>query len=310
MFLLLALAACDGASTADTDALTDCDVVISTSVTDGAQDVPGNRPVVVTLSEADPTATIAGSAPGVTTLSDDGLALTWTPDPPLDPLADVTLDVTTCAGTSTVGYRTADYGGPVDPGVDLSATGYLFDLATGTIVEPPTGSALLALLGDTGTQLLLGMTPGETADTSTDASELDYRVAVVADGTQDICSRTLDVAGGALDRGWFGFGPAGATFEVYDTPVVLQDLSFGGALAADGGRVHAAWLRAAIEVEALAVAYAEGDVEQACAFFGAAGAECAPCPDGQGQCLSLEVADLEGTATGTSVVSISEACPE
>ncbi len=310
MFILLSIVACEGAPNDDTGAPSTCDLVLSTSVLDGAVDIPGNRPVVITLSEADPTATLTASASGNVTASEDGLTLTWTPTPPLDPLTDVTLEISTCAGTSSIAYRTAEYGGPLDAGVDLAANGYRFDLAAGTIVQPPTGAALLALLGDTGTEILLGMTTGVSSDTGSDSAGLNFRVAVVADGAQDACSRTLDLAGGRLDRGWFDFGPEVATFSVYETPVVLQDLAFGGALAADGSGINAGWLRASIEVEALAVAYAEGDVEAACAFFAGAGATCAPCPDGEGDCLALEVADLAGFATGTPVYPVTEGCPE
>jgi hypothetical protein len=309
MLPLLALLSCDVASVDDTGAAdTDtCDLVVSTSIPDGADEVPGNQPVVATLSVPDPSATLTGSLPGVTTTSADGLALTWTPAPPIDPLTDVTLSLSTCAGASELSYRTADLGGPLDAGIDLAATGYRFDLATGTILKPATGAALLSLLSDTGTELLLGLAP---APGTGETLALGYRVAVVADGAQDPCSRTLDLAGGTLDRGWFAFGPSVATFEVYDTPVVLQDLAFGGAIAADGSRADAAWLRGWIEVEALAVAYAEGDVTAACEFFGSAGAACEPCPDGEGQCLALEIAGLSGTATGTPVEAVTEACPQ
>lgn len=301
MLLLSALIACDGADHESAEPT--CDVTYSVSVDDGATGVPGNAPVSVTLSGPDDSATISGSVAGTTARSADGLTLTWTPDVPIDPLTAVSLDVETCAGSSTVHYTTADLGGPLDAGVDLTGTGFLVDLAAGRIVQPATGDALFSMLASVGTELLLGVTAASQ-------TTLDYRLAVAADHTQDLCSRTLDLSGGTLDRGWFGFGPAAATFYVYDNTVQLEDLAFGGAVRADGSGIDAAWVRGWVGVEPLAATYAGGDIDQACTFFGDLGAPCVPCPESDGQCLAIEVTDLSGAATGTPVEPVAAACTE
>ncbi len=296
------LVACTGTKEGDSGVTSvDCGVTASTSIVDGATGVPGNVSFVVSLSAADAGATVSGSEPGTTAVSEDGLTLTWTPSPPVGPLTQVTMSLSTCAGDSTIGYTTSDLGGPLDADTDLTTTSFRFDLTSGTVVEPPTGGALLSTLG-AGLELLLGLTPA--------GAGVDYRVGVGAKGAQDLCARTLDVSGGTLDGGWFGFGPAGATFPVYDTQVVLEDLAFGGAVLADGSAVEAGWLRTYVGIEALAVAYADGDVAEACAFFGNLGATCTPCPSGAGECLALEVIDLTGVGTGTPVEQVTAACEE
>ncbi len=302
MRLVVVLAGLLGcADSEDSAGTADCGLTASTSIVDGETGVPGNASFRVTLSAADDGATLTASEPGA--VSADGLTLTWTPSPPVGPLTDVTVTLTTCAGESTLRYTTADLGGPLDADTDLTQTGFRFDLSSGTVVQPPTGGALLATLGADGIELMLGLTP-------VGVDGMDYRVGVGADGVQDLCSRTLDVAGGTLDGGWFGFGPAGATFQVYDTDVVLESLAFGGAVAPDGSRIDAGWLRTFVGVDALAATYADGDAAEACAFFGNLGAPCEPCPSGAGDCLALEVVDLSGPATGVPVEPVTAACEE
>ena len=298
----LLLACATPETTTDSTPTPACDVTLTASVGDGATGIPGNRPVRFTLSEPDATATVSASVPGEVTQT-SATTLTWTPAPPVAPLTDVTLTVSTCAGDSTLGYRTSELGAAPDAGVDLTATGFRVDLASGTILRPTTGSALLGVLAAQGTELLVGLVPGA-------GGTLTTRLAVATDGLQDPCSRTLDLADGTLSGGWFGFGPAAVDFYVYDTRVVLQELAFGGAVRTDGTALEAAWLRGWVGVEALAVAYAEGDVQQACAFFGSLGAPCEPCPDGAGECLAIEVEDLVAEATGVPVAAVTEACAE
>ncbi|MEN9785336.1 MAG: hypothetical protein RLZZ299_600 [Pseudomonadota bacterium] len=264
--------------------------------------MPGNTPLVFTLSTADPGAVIETTLDGARTTSEDGLRLTWTPTRPLDPLLQASVTLRTCAGASTIAWTTAAYGGPLESGVDLGGTGFSIDLARGRIVRPETAQALLGYFRDSDTALLVGMdelAPGQLA----------YRFATTVDGAQNLCSRTLDVRGGVLDRGWFRFGPADTDFYVFDSRVEVHDLSFGGALLPDGSGVRAAWLEGWVGVEALATAYADGDIDQACAFFGDLGAPCAPCPDGLGRCLSLRIEALEGSATRAPVEAVTEACP-
>ena len=297
---MIAFLACTGTET--DSAAPSCDVTYSLSVNDGAVDVPGNQSVYVTLSAPDESATITSAVPGAVTVSGDGLTVTWTPTSPIDPLTEVALSIATCAGSSDVNYTTADFGGPVDASVDLTTTGFLIDLANGDIVQPTTGEALFSMLAAAGTELLLGFTAA-SADT------VDYRLAMAADHTQDLCSRSLDLAGGSLDRGWFSFGPAAATFYVYENEVVLEDFAFGGAILPDGSGVEAAWMRGWVGVEPLAATYAEGDITEACAFFGAIGAPCVPCPQSDGECLAIEVTDLHGAAA-SPVEPVLDACPE
>ena len=301
MLLLSALIACD--SNDNETAGPTCDVTYSVSIHEGDIDVPGNAPVVVTLSEADDTASITSAVAGTTVTSPDGLTLTWTPDAPLDPVTDVTVDIATCAGGTSIHYTTADIGGPIDSIVDLTATGFLVDLATGTVVKPTSGDALFTMLSSAGTSLVLGITEASQ-------SALDFRLAMAAEGAQDLCSRTLDLPGGTLDRGWFGFGPAPAVFYVYDNTVHLEDLAFGGAIRVDGSGIDAAWVRGWVGVEPLANTYAEGDIDEACRFFSNLGAPCEPCPQSDGQCLALEVTGLSGTSIGTPVASVDVACTE
>ena len=304
MIALWTLWACSGTDPDETGTTptTACDVTATASIADGATAVPGNDAIAFTLSEADPTATVTASAPGTAAASPDGLVWTWTPSPPLDPLTDVSVTLTTCAGPSTIHYTTADLGGPLDPSVDLAATGFRVDLASGTILQPVAGEALLSVLSAAGTEILVGLLPTATG-------AVDYRLAVTADGSQDLCSRTLDVPGGTLDRGWFALAPTEATFFVYDTEVVLHDLALGGAIRPDGSGIDAGWLRTWVGVEALAVAYADGDVTAACAFFADLAAPCVPCPDTDSDCLAIEVRDLSGTATGAPVAEVLESCP-
>lgn len=302
--LFALLLACDDPFLEDsgTVVVPGCGLTVTSSIAPGASDVPGNEPLVFTLSVPDPQATVETSLEGALAISDDGRVLTWTPTRPLDPRQDASVTLRTCAGVSTIAWTTAAYGGPLDSGVDLGGTGFSIDLARGRIVRPPTAQALLTYFRDSDTALLVGMdelTPGQLA----------YRFATTLSGTQNLCSRTLDVRGGTLDRGWFGFGPADTDFYVFDSRVQMHDLSFGGALLPDGSGVRAAWIEGWVGVEALATAYVDGDTDRACAFFGDLGAPCEPCPDGVGRCLSLRIDQLEGTATRAPVAAVSEACP-
>ena len=296
MILLTLLLAC---SKSDTESDQECTLTLTTSIADGATDVPGNASMVVTLSEP-AEVTVTGSIAGTTTTSADGLTLTWTPNAPADANSAVSVSIDSCNGTSTIGWQTSDLGA-TPTAVDLTRTGFRVDLASGTIVQPISGPALFEFLSGQGTEVLVGLLSNASPS---------YRLAVATDGVQDLCSRTLDVSGGTLDRGWFSFGPADTTFYVYDNLIELHDLSFGGGLSADGTRVGAAWVKAWVGVEPLAATYAEGDIDAACEYFGTLQVPCVPCPSGDGQCLAIDVRDLSGTATGFPIDEITEPCPE
>lgn len=177
MTLLLSLPACADETPKGNDdtAPAPCDLTLAASISDGATNVLGNTRLRVSLSERDPTATVSASVDGATGVSEDGKTLTWTPSRPIDPLTDVTVTLDTCAGRSSLGFRTADMGSALSASVDLAATGFRVDLASGTILQPTIDSALLGFLSSQGTEVLLGMLPDE-------AGRLNDRVAVTTDG--------------------------------------------------------------------------------------------------------------------------------
>jgi hypothetical protein len=293
------LMACDGGAPEEEP----CTVTFTSSVADGAQGVPGNATVRFVFSEDDAEAEIISDVPGDAAWeAPDTLA--WTPFAPFDASAAASLTVRTCAGDTSIGWTTDAAGAPLDPSVALDATGWSVDLLSGTVLRPATDVALRALFALSGTELLLGVLPGGST-----SSPLTFRGAVATDGEQDLCSRTLDLPGGALDRGWFSFGPSDATFGAFGVDVALQQLAFDGAFSSDGQAIAHGRFHTWVEVAALADIYADGDEGAACAFFGDLLLPCVDCPSGEGSCLELWVEGLAGSAVGAPVEQVLEACP-
>lgn len=290
LFLLM-LAGCGPAVVDDTEtcALTH-EVVYPTS-----GDLFGGGPVELRLSYDDPEATFTSGD----TYTRDGFILGFWPETPLDASSEVSLGLSTCNGDETLPFTTSSAGAPLNGGVDVTTTSFVVDLAAATFLRPAAFSGLLSLVPDVSTRLFVGLVDADTA-----------RIGIADDtGAQDLCSRTLDV-GAHLDRGYLVGPTAPASLTIGEVTFDVRAVRFTVGLTPDASAIADGAVSVFVGVQGLADLWAEGDVTQACSFFGDLSLACVPCPDvAADSCLVIDAVGLSGAAAPGSPVAVTEACP-
>lgn len=253
-------------------------------------------PVEVVLSEADATATF-----GDGTYRRDGNIVGWRPEEPLTPGESVTLTLQTCAGDQSLPFTVADDGATFT--ADALDTTFEVDLTSGLFLRPASASILLDLVPDTSTRLLFGLT-SEAGGAAT------VRIGIAnPDGTQDLCSRTVDLPATRSD-GVFHLPPTSLTLPVGDLSLDVRGLTFTGASNADGTVLSGGSVSMYLGVQAMADEWADGDAVEACRFFGTFQVPCTACPDNTDEdCLVFDLVELSGEGHPGSPAEVTSACP-
>lgn len=281
----------------------DCPTLIGTVPAMGEVDVFIGTTVRFDTNPVPPTSVIelydpAGTAiPGVSTL--DGAGVSFVPDQPLAASTVHQAHLIACGATAFFTFTTSDVGsGPVDPYTLVGQTLEL-DPASGVLVQPAGIAGLAgAFVSDERLYGVVGAT----------ASTLDV-VTAIGDGlgNQDLCVPTgppitLTVSGNGEVAGSEGAGvayePSVGVQTTYSSRAMTGVLNPAGDLL-QGGTVL---------VEQVDMRPLEALVgSDPCALLAAFGVVCAPCPDGELQCLDVEGVDYEATAGVGPVVERSEA---
>lgn len=310
---ILALAAlavaCSGdkESAADTQP-TGCTVTIDKTIpTTGASDFYYRSALEFTLSEADSSFTVSGSIAGTQSVSEDGKTVYFTPNEPLAPSTDYTVDLSWCGGESTdsVSFRTSDLGTSMSDSNILAGKGYSLDLASARIVEPPNvGSVLGSVLT---TPILIGVT-------NVSADKIRMIGAVAKEGTtdQDFCNPSIDFPEADFSKApFFEIGPEDTTITVSGAAIKIGQLQVGGTFAADGSYFGGGTLSGSIDARDIASAIPDlGDAQTLCDLIAGFGAACETCPDGQTFCLSLVADQITATEISKGLVEVSaQDCP-
>ncbi|MFT5682690.1 MAG: hypothetical protein ACI8RZ_003614 [Myxococcota bacterium] len=298
---LLTAACSDGKDTGPVEEVQgDCDISITkTWPADGATGVYHRDPIEFTLSEPDSTATLEADFTGTQTISEDGLLISYTPDPPLDPDTTYTVTMSYCFATPQVSFTTSSLGTPLESGVSLGGMTWLQDPSEGEYTQ---GSGLVANMAAVFDRALL------VAVSASDGSSMDWRLGVAdeAEELQDECFRTIDVEGIDLSEPpFFQFAETQINVEAFNGELHLYDVLVEGTLSADGttfgGLHYAITVDLADLVEVMKVA----DVDTLCELATNLGSDCGPCPSGGADsCTTVEARGLIGEATTASVVEV------
>ncbi len=283
----------------DTSSLRDCDVsVVAVTPADGATEVSYRGSVVFTLSSPDDTAVVTSDVSGSLAVSDAGLTLTWTPDRPLAPDADVTVTLTTCAGDETVRFHTSTLGMPVEDGLLIDGA-FAIDLVHARVLAP-------AGLGDVIVQLwredvLVGVR-------GIGGGTLDLVGAVGTDDAdpiqQNYCNPTVDLTGDYTAAPYFSVGPVDTTLPFDRGDATIEGMYLTGTFTADGQSFQDGTFGGTVDTRPLAwILNAADDPAAICALAASAGVACEPCAaDGEPYCLTMVAEAVTGTRIATGPI--------
>jgi hypothetical protein len=319
--LFATVVGCNGGdTTGDTDADTDVDTNTCTSGIKGTP-VPANGATDVyfrstfyiefitdestTAEFALADSTGAAVALGAITFSEDGRSAFFQAADALAPSASYTLTVKySCDKEAPIAFTTSATGAEV-ASEDFLGKAYALDLATTTIIKPAGVNALLgSLLG----QLEDAITIVPSVYDSEAATIKFFGGLIAADGTQDLCTPTIDfpVAASYAGNPYFEISaPDGIDLTVSGVTISLLELQLSGAFSPGAEDIVGVNLAGSVDTRSLgdilgdALGGATGD-SAVCDLLGqftAGAVSCEACPSGDGDfCLTLVAAN--GIAAG------------
>ena len=276
-----------GNDTADTS--TSCEAtLVSVTPVDGSLDQALDVEVSVTLSAPVAMEEVAFSVTpavaGTVSATADGLTVTWQPTEALARETVYSVTVTACgtglsSSFTTVGAPTAApiVGRTYD--VELDGRDLTWNSPSSTVAS--------LLIGSIDTTSLLFMVE-DAGDTTID---------LVAAGGYDAggstlqypCSPPIDFpAGDFSSNPRFDVGPLDASLAASGLTVPLYAFTVDGRFEEDASAMRDVHVSGLIDVRGLGDATGFGDV---CALLPAFGVACVDCPDGETQCLELDVID-------------------
>jgi hypothetical protein len=280
------------------EAETGCtDFVVTTSPAEGATDVYWRSALDVTtttLEEAAYDAHLYGALDAEIAVaraaSPAGFLLT--PSSPLSPLTLHRLELSDCAGVSTVTFTTDAYGTPLeDLGTVVDQT-WLIDLGAATWVQPAGFGTVLALYFTT--PVLLGV---EWAD----ARLVDLVGAQglrTVDGVllQNESEPTWDYpAASFLEAPYFSASASQISIEFDGVSVDIHDFAVSATFAADGSELGGGRVTGLGDTRNMGPLLGSGDDPNAlCELAASVGVTCQSCPDGLPYCLDMEAVDVGG----------------
>jgi hypothetical protein len=281
-----------------------CDVTVGYTVpAPGATDAFYAAPVEFHLSAPDPSAIVISDVAGVQTTSDDGLVVTFTPTPALQPMTDYSFGLDYCHGEPTIGFRTSDYGAAVADPAALVGRTFAIDLTTARFAA-----------GDRVGDVARGFFDRDLLVHVIDSGD-GFLVATIgiADATgtmQDDCARTVQLALG-FENPAFAVDLDELDFEAYAAGLAVYDLQVTGTIAPDGTALDGVAIATLVDVRDLAVALDIDGAQPLCELASSLGAECEACPtDGAVACVRLEADGIAGDAVDIDVGAIDAACEQ
>ncbi len=211
------------------------------------------------------------------------------PEAPWLANADHTLTVVDCVGPTDVTFRTADFGLPIEGGVEtLVGRTWVVNLADGTWVQPASFGALLSLYVTT--PVLLGVEDANSSfvDLLAGPGIVDPLVGLVQDPGAD----TWDFAPAAFDDApYFQALSPHADLAFEGSVIPIDDFEVSGTFAADGASIGGLRVKGLGDTRSLGVVFGSDDPGAACAFTEDLGVPCEVCSDGLPYCLQIDIVD-------------------
>lgn len=274
----------DSADTQDSEPPACTATIVSLDPAAGATDIAIDTTVTATFSEAVDAADIElDGVSGTLTLTDGGTRAVFTPDAALDRDTTYTGSVSVCDSVEALEFTTM--GEALD--LDLTGRTYAVDLTGGDITwnEPsPTLGEFMMGSVDT-THILIGV---ETATTT----ELDLVGAAGFDFNGEIrqypCTYAMDFdPTDFASNPAFDVGPMDAELGTSSMTIDVYEFAIEGVFTSEADElvdVHISGL-----VDARPISESVG--MEVCDLIGSFGGACVTCPDGEVQCIALDVVD-------------------
>lgn len=230
--------------------------------------------------------------PTTVVVDNTGLNLDVTFDGGLKPSTAYVLEVTDCAGTSQVHFRTSELGEPLQDGPDtIVGRTYELDLVNATWVEPGGFGSFLASNFDV--PVLVGVA---YADAHTLKQNGGPGLVVDGEVRQDLDQPTWDFPVSSFDDApWFQTTAEHINLDIGGFPLPVYNFRLEGTFLPDGSGLGDGVLVGLGDTRFAGAALGSDDPTTVCTYAAAIGAACVPCPDGLPLCLSVELRDLVGT---------------
>ncbi len=247
----------------------------------------------------------SGELPTSPFWDEDEQALFLTPDEPLEPATDYTLDIHYCYGDPSISFSTSEVGAPVDPD-ELVGRVYRLMTIEGRFREP---LGIGAILGE-----LIGRDPLILV-TSADDDSVSMLAGFGADQQNTCIPTTAYTADFTENPAFMGEAvePVMSEGVTLALPTIIE--RYGAAFSPDGrytaggevvGQVDARTMARIPDVAALA-GCEEGDSDCLCEFIAGTGfAVCEACSDGEPACLPLWVDGLVGVEEDLEIQAVEE----
>jgi hypothetical protein len=270
-----------------------CGVAIaSVSPENGTTDFFYRNDIVVELTAVDPSAQIRLTGPqgeqlGVLSSEVDSTTLHFSPSDPLLSLSSYLISVETCGGVFESEFSTSELGSPLT--TDVTGNSYIFDLRTGTYIQPPTLGAMLSAIIEY--NILIGVTSVAT-------TQMTVRGGITLnDGmTQNFCNRTVENFPSVGYDGRATFSLENGTFELYVTgdPLTIHNFSMESTFLSDGSAMVESELWGQLDMRQLDEMLTP-NLQQLCDLLEVAGSICEACPtDGEPYCFDIEITQMTG----------------
>lgn len=230
--------------------------------------------------------------PTTVVVDNTGLNLDVTFDGGLKPSTGYVLELTDCAGTSTVTFRTSELGLPLQDGPDtVVGRTYELDLVNATWVEPGGFGSFLASNFDV--PVLVGVA---YADAHTLKQNGGPGLVVDGEVRQDLDRPTWDFPVSSFDDApWFSTTAASINLDIGGYPLPVHNFRLEATFLPDGSGLGDGILVGLGDTRGASGALGSDDPFTICNYAAAIGAACQACPDGLPFCLSVELHDLVGT---------------
>ena len=227
--------------------------------------------------------------------AETGSAFTLTPDEPLAPATDYTLETIDCYGLNTYAFTTDVYGAPiVDGPASLNGRVFAVDLSAATWVEPEAFGAVLALYFTK--PILISV---QWADSNLiDLLGAPGDISSGGDTVQDLTQRSWDFPVSDFDeQPFFELDGAAITIAVSSSAEApVTDFLMAATFSPDGQSMGGGQISGLADTRSLGSIINQPDNDNAICDFAQklAGVECSACPDGEPYCIQLTAENVVG----------------
>ena len=237
----------------------------------------------------------------------DPMRIIFTPDEPLEPETEHVATLNYCGKTPSVRFQTSMLGLPIENPDSLNGWTYTIDLSKARVAKPSNTAQALLTLVDNHLALQVNGLSNDTIDVTIAPTDADS-------GIQDTCIPSLhaNMPNNFKAAPTFMVGPVDVPFSLAGYGIRLYDATATATFAADGSYFAGGTIAGNLDARDIVEALGNRDIlptdspDTVCDIIANAKLPCTECQDGEPYCLFLEVRDVRGTLSDSSIETVEE----